>query len=190
VEVFDEVGVATAFADRTRLVSFLRWSATVARVNARLDPYAVLEVPRDADQAAIHAAYRKAVTRTHPDVGGSAVAFEAVQDAYETLRDPAQRRALDAEPPRATPPRPRAAPSPRNPEFSGKSMEDLLAESRRLEDEARRLAGLPPRPAEAASPDGDVGDSLGAILRDAGQQLRTAAEAGARELRRRARRPL
>jgi hypothetical protein len=69
-------------------------------------------------------------------------------------------------------------------------MEDLLAESRRLEDEARRLAGLPPRPVETASPEGDVGDSLGAILRDAGQQLRAAAEAGARELRRRARRPL
>jgi curved DNA-binding protein CbpA len=166
-------------------------------VTARLDPYAVLEVPRDADQAAIHAAYRKAVTRTHPDVGGSAAAFEAVQDAYETLRDPAQRRALDAErlratPPRqrATPPRPRAAPSARKSEFSVKSMEDLLAESRRLEDEARRLAGLPPRPAETASPEGNVGDSLGAILRDAGQQLRGAAEAGARELRRRARRLL
>jgi curved DNA-binding protein CbpA len=159
-------------------------------LTAQLDPYAVLGVPPDADQAEIHAAYRKAVTRTHPDVGGSAAGFEAVQAAYETLRDPARRRALDAAPPRPAPARPRAAPSARNPEFSGKSMEDLLAESQRLEDEARRLAGLPPRPAETAATGGDVGDSFGAILRDAGEQLRGVAAAGARELRRRTRRLL
>jgi hypothetical protein len=69
-------------------------------------------------------------------------------------------------------------------------MDDLLAESHRLEDEARRLAGLPPRYAETPSAGGEAGDSLRAILRDAGQQLRGAAGAGARELRRRARRLL
>jgi curved DNA-binding protein CbpA len=159
-------------------------------VTERLDPYVVLGVPRNADEAAIHSAYRKAVARTHPDVGGSVADFEAVQDAYETLRDRSRRGAMDAEPPRAAPPRPRAASSARNPEFSIKTMEDLLADSHRLEDEARRLAGLPPRYAEMPSAEGEAGDSLGAILRDAGQQLRGAAGAGARELRRRARRLL
>jgi len=69
-------------------------------------------------------------------------------------------------------------------------MEALLAESRRLEDEARRLAGLPPRHAASGSPSPESGDSVAAILRDASDQLRKAAEPAARELRRRLRRLL
>jgi hypothetical protein len=70
-------------------------------------------------------------------------------------------------------------------------MEELLAESRRLEaqaraleDEARRLGGLPPRqrPDETAAPDGE--DSLGAIARDAAQQLRDSADEVRRAVRR------
>jgi hypothetical protein len=69
-------------------------------------------------------------------------------------------------------------------------MEDLLAESRRLEDEARRLAGLPPRyDAEPGSADPSE-DSVAAILRDAAEQARAVANEGARELRRRIRRVL
>jgi curved DNA-binding protein CbpA len=158
-----------------------------------VDPYEVLGVRRGADQAEIHAAYRAAVRRTHPDAGGSAAAFEAVQDAYETLRNaPAGRRPRPAAAERE-PSRPGAPPSDA---ASKNGMEALLAESRRLEDEARRLAGLPPRQrADAAGEgggggDGVAGDSVGAILRDAGQQVRAAAEDGARELRRRLRRML
>ena len=65
-------------------------------MHAGVDPYAVLGAARGADDAAIHAAYRDAVRRTHPDAGGSAAAFEAVQEAYEVLRDPARRRTFDA----------------------------------------------------------------------------------------------
>ena len=145
------------------------------------DPYAVLAVARDADQATIHSAYREAVRRTHPDAGGSAAAFEAVQEAYDLLRDPARRRAWDA---RAVRPA-RSTAQPRNPAASG--IEDLLAESRRLEDEARALAGLPPRERGPGSPAAEPPDSVAAIVRDAGQQLRDLAETGARELRRRIR---
>jgi curved DNA-binding protein CbpA len=155
-------------------------------VHAAVDPYAVLGVARGADQAEIHAAYRDAVRRTHPDAGGSAAAFEAVQEAYEALRDPATRRVWDAEAPRQRAARPSAA----TPGSASSAMEDLLAESRRLEDEARRLAGLPPRDRATASPAGESGDSVAAILRDAGQQLRDVANEGARELRRRLRRAL
>ena len=155
------------------------------RVHAGLDPYAVLGVPRGADEAQIHAAYREAVRRTHPDAGGSAEAFEAVQEAYEALRDPARRRAPGAEPPRQRP-RPSAADAG----SASSRMEDLLAESQRLEDEARRLAGLPPRySAEPASAESSE-DSVGAILRDAAEQVRSIADEGARELRRRIRRAL
>ena len=95
------------------------------------------------DDAHIHAAYREAVRRTHPDAGGSATAFEAVQEAYETLRDPAGRRAW------STPaPEPRARPATTT-RAATASMEDLLAESERLEDEARRLAGMAPATAPA-----------------------------------------
>jgi hypothetical protein len=69
-------------------------------------------------------------------------------------------------------------------------MEELLAESRRLEDEARRMAGLPPRHDADASAGTGTGDSVAAILRDASDQVRDAAQAGARELRRRVRRML
>lgn len=157
-------------------------------MQAGADPYAVLGVARGADETQIHAAYRDAVRRTHPDAGGSAAAFEAVQEAYEALRDPARRRAWDAT--AAPPPRPRARPADAATGSASSRMEDLLAESRRLEDEARRLAGMAPRYGATGSPVDASGDSVAAILRDAGEQLRDVASEGARELRRRLRRVL
>jgi len=151
-------------------------------VHAGADPYAVLGVTRDANQAAIHAAYRASVRRTHPDAGGSVAAFEAVQEAYDVLRDPAKRRAWDAEPVR-----PRMQPTASRPTAASRRMEDLLAESQRLEDEARRLAGLASRYGRPGSPSDEPDDSVAAVLHDAGQQLRDLASAGARELRRRLR---
>jgi len=159
------------------------------------DPYAVLGVKREASEAQIHAAYRDAVRRTHPDAGGSSAAFEAVQDAYETLRDPVARARFDSDPigGPARRPRPRARPRTSSPPVDAaetrRRMEDLLAESRRLEDEARRLAGLPPR-YEPPAPGEEPEDSIGAVLRDAGTQLLDAAGEGARELRRLLRRRL
>jgi curved DNA-binding protein CbpA len=149
----------------------------------------VLGVGRDADPAAIHAAYRKAVRRTHPDAGGTAAEFEAVQDAYETLRVPTRRAAHDARSAPAPPRPPRPSPAPAG-EFDRRPMEDLLAESHRLENEARRLAGLPPRDFREAEPEAESGDSVAAILDDAGRQLRDVASATAREVSRRVRRLL
>jgi len=154
------------------------------------EPYAVLGVRPTASDAEIHAAYRAAVRRTHPDAGGSATAFEAVQSAYETLRDPAARARLRGEsagphaPPHADAPRRqhRSEPAP-DPAQARRRMDDLLAESRRLEDEARRLAGLPPR-YEPPAPGEEGEDTIAAVLRDAGTQLVDAAGEGARGLRR------
>jgi curved DNA-binding protein CbpA len=157
-------------------------------VHAGADPYAVLGLAHGADDAEIHAAYRDAVRRTHPDAGGSAAAFEAVQEAYEALRDPARRRVWDTKP--EPPPRPRARPASADMRAATSRMEDLLAESRRLEDEARRLAGMAPRHGAPGSTAEGSGDSVAAILRDAGEQLRDAAGEGARELRKRLRRVL
>jgi len=170
-------------------------------VTADADPYAVLGVRRGATEAEIHAAYRAAVRRTHPDAGGSGAAFEAVQHAYEVLRERPRRAAADAaathpqgRPGAGTPhaeARPGAAthssqarPGAAAPHTA--SMADLLAESQRLEDEARRLAGMAAR----QSGKEESGDSVGAVMRDAGAQLRDAADEGMRELRRLIRRRL
>lgn len=148
-------------------------------MRAGKDPYVVLGVPRGAGDAQIHAAYRSAVRRTHPDAGGSSAAFEDVQEAYEELRDPRRRASVKPPPARARPQASATAP-PRP------SMEDLLAESQRLEDEARRLAGMAARQGGGE----ESTDSVGAILRDAGTQLRDVADDGVRELRRFIRRRL
>jgi curved DNA-binding protein CbpA len=153
---------------------------------AGVDPFAVLGVSRTASDAEIHAAYRADVRRTHPDAGGSAAAFEAIQNAYETLRDPAARdrlRGAEAREPRhAETPRP-ADPTAPDPAQARRRMDDLLAESRRLEDEARRLAGLPPR-YEPPAPGEHVEDTIGAVLSDAGTQIIDAVGEGTRGLRR------
>jgi len=59
--------------------------------------YAVLGIPRNADDEAIRRAYRILVRRYHPDLGlgSSAEKFRQVREAYETLIDPASRRSYD-----------------------------------------------------------------------------------------------
>jgi hypothetical protein len=60
--------------------------------------YDVLGVPQDADEAALKAGYRAIARQWHPDVCKEPDAHEkfiAIQDAYDTLRDPAQRRRYD-----------------------------------------------------------------------------------------------
>jgi curved DNA-binding protein CbpA len=60
--------------------------------------YAVLGVPENADSEAIHDAYRARARQYHPDAGegSSAGKFREVAEAYETLADPARRKAYDA----------------------------------------------------------------------------------------------
>ena len=59
--------------------------------------YAVLGIPRNADDEAIRRAYRILVRRYHPDlgIGSSAEKFRQVREAYETLIDPASRHSYD-----------------------------------------------------------------------------------------------
>ena len=55
--------------------------------------YAVLGVPRDADEETIRGAYRILARLYHPDrgAGSSAEKFRMVNEAYETLIDPGSR---------------------------------------------------------------------------------------------------
>lgn len=57
--------------------------------------YDVLGVTADVTDAELKAAWRKAVRAAHPDTGGTAAAFQAVQDAYACLSDPVARAAYD-----------------------------------------------------------------------------------------------
>ena len=53
------------------------------RVAVRPECFVVLDVPADATEAEIAAAYRKLASKTHPDVGGDAEDFKRVHRAFE-----------------------------------------------------------------------------------------------------------
>ena len=59
------------------------------------DPYAVLNVARDASASEIKSAKKALVKQHHPDKGGDRAAYEAVQLAYDVLLDPQLRAAYD-----------------------------------------------------------------------------------------------
>jgi molecular chaperone DnaJ len=58
-------------------------------------PYEVLGVPASASHAELRRAYRRCLRATHPDTGGSAARFTAVQLAWERVGDPVERAAYD-----------------------------------------------------------------------------------------------
>jgi curved DNA-binding protein len=60
-----------------------------------MDHYETLGVSRDADAATIKKAYRKLAGKHHPDKGGNEADFKRVQEAYETLSDPAKKQQYD-----------------------------------------------------------------------------------------------
>lgn len=60
-------------------------------------PYAVLGVDRHATAAELRRAYRRRQRQTHPDLGGDAVQFHAVQLAWERVGTAAARAAYDRE---------------------------------------------------------------------------------------------
>ncbi len=60
-----------------------------------IDPYAMLGVARDADEAAIKQAYRQQAKGAHPDGGGDVDRFAQVTACYELLKDPIRRKIYD-----------------------------------------------------------------------------------------------
>jgi curved DNA-binding protein CbpA len=62
------------------------------------DPYKILQVDPEADPEVIQAAFRRLAQKYHPDVAPgpeAAARMIAINAAWETLRDPARRQALD-----------------------------------------------------------------------------------------------
>lgn len=64
---------------------------------AAATPYEVLGVPASATDDEVRRAYRRLLRQTHPDVGGSAERFHAVQLAWERIGTPADRAAYDGQ---------------------------------------------------------------------------------------------
>jgi len=72
----------------------------------QVDPYAELDVSRDASSEEIRRAYRQVARRHHPDVNqdpGGVERFAAAARAYEILNDPAARARYDDRFPRPVP---------------------------------------------------------------------------------------
>ncbi len=66
-------------------------------------PYEVLGISSTASDDELRRAYRKRLRETHPDAGGRAEEFHAVQDAWELVGTPEARAAYDARGLRASP---------------------------------------------------------------------------------------
>ncbi|WEO79204.1 DnaJ domain-containing protein [Cryobacterium sp. SO2] len=62
---------------------------------AAASPYEVLGVSPSATDEELRRAYRKKLRQSHPDVGGSATSFHAVQVAWERIGSPESRAAYD-----------------------------------------------------------------------------------------------
>jgi len=58
-------------------------------------PYEVLGVRPDVSHDDLRRAYRRLLRETHPDTGGTAAAFQAVQQAWELVGDPDDRARYD-----------------------------------------------------------------------------------------------
>ena len=68
---------------------------SVGTINRMLNYYEILKITEAASPRQIKDAWHKQALRTHPDQGGSTVAFMASKEAFDTLSDPALRRAYD-----------------------------------------------------------------------------------------------
>ncbi len=61
----------------------------------RMDYYSILGVPKGSSDQHIKKAYRKLAMQHHPDRGGDQNKFQQIQEAYDTLSDPAKRSQYD-----------------------------------------------------------------------------------------------
>ena len=61
-----------------------------------MDPYKVLNIPKDAGDDEIKKAYRKLALEHHPDKGGDEDRFKQINEAYSILSDAGKRREYEA----------------------------------------------------------------------------------------------
>jgi DnaJ-class molecular chaperone len=57
-----------------------------------MDPYNILNIPKNASQTEIKKAYRKLASKYHPDKGGDEQKFKQISEAYSTIDTPQKRQ--------------------------------------------------------------------------------------------------
>lgn len=65
------------------------------KMNSKIDPYSILGVARDADEAEVRRAFRRKAKNAHPDAGGKREDFERINWAMRLLTDRGQRDYFD-----------------------------------------------------------------------------------------------
>lgn len=60
-----------------------------------MDYYDILGIKRNASESEVKKAYKKQAMQHHPDRGGDANKFQQINEAYETLKDPAKKSNYD-----------------------------------------------------------------------------------------------
>ena len=117
------------------------------------DPYKVLQVDSEAEDEVIEAAYRRLARKYHPDVSPDPESQERmvrINQAWELLRDPQRRAAVDrarkrtaAAPARSQPADPQASDTPHRSRPSGHAREPETATSSRERPEPVRPVPKP-----------------------------------------------
>ncbi|MBI1755895.1 MAG: J domain-containing protein [Fimbriimonas ginsengisoli] len=107
--------------------------------------YEVLGVSRSATDAEIKSAYRRLALLHHPDRSsetGSREIFLAATKAYETLSDPAQRRAYDRTQIQTAGPKPTAAPKPPSSQKVKPSVQPKASRKAQIASDVTRMSLL------------------------------------------------
>lgn len=60
-----------------------------------MNPYEILNIPKNANNTEIKKAYHKLAVKHHPDKGGDPEDFKRISEAYEILSNPSKRRNYD-----------------------------------------------------------------------------------------------
>lgn len=120
----------------------------MAQSPATPTPYEILGVDPAVSQQELRKAYRRMLRLSHPDMGGDAARFQAVQDAWQRVGDPASRAAYDRGVPDAARQEPFSAgtswrPGKDTPQQSGNARGETSGAAGRQAYQTSRRSGSP-----------------------------------------------
>ena len=93
-----------------------------------MDYYSRLGVKKSASPEELKRAYKKLAMQHHPDRGGDQKTFQEINEAYDTLKDPAKRQEYDA-----------PKPDPRQRQYTSQNMNDIFENMFRQQRQRRNM---------------------------------------------------
>lgn len=93
-----------------------------------MDYYSRLGVNKSASPEELKRAYKKLAMQHHPDRGGDQKTFQEINEAYDTLKDPAKRQEYDA-----------PKPNPRHRQYTSQNMNDIFENMFRQQRQRRNM---------------------------------------------------